>query len=61
MGSTVEREDDALQLADAYEESRYGRPDLQRVDEEDTHNAYLRLRGALASVVLRRGRKPRSK
>jgi hypothetical protein len=59
MGSAIEREPEAIQLADAYEESRYGRPDLQRIDDEETENAYARLRGTLVSTVLRRGRKPK--
>ncbi len=57
MGTAIDHEGDALQLADAYEESRYGRPDLQRIDEDETRSAYLRLRAALTSTVLRRGRK----
>ena len=59
MGAAIEREPDAIQLAEAYEEVRYGRPDLQRVDESETRGAYLKLRSALASTVLRRGRRPR--
>jgi hypothetical protein len=61
MGSAIEREPEALQLADAYEETRYGRPDLQRIDDEETESAYTRLRGTLVSTVLRRGRKPKPK
>ena len=57
MGSAVERETEAISLARAFEESRYGRPDLQRIDEEETLGAYKRLRGALASFVINRGRR----
>jgi transglutaminase-like putative cysteine protease len=61
MGTAIEREPEALQLADAYEETRYGRPDLQRIDDDATNNSYLSLRSTLLSTVLRRGRKPKPK
>lgn len=61
MGSAIEKEPEALQFADAYEESRYGRPDLQRIDDETTQTSYLSLRSTLLSTVLRRGRKPKPK
>jgi transglutaminase-like putative cysteine protease len=57
MGSAVALEDEAVSLAKAFEESRYGRPDLQRIDDEEATGAYKRLRGALASYVVNRGRR----
>jgi hypothetical protein len=54
VGGAIDRSDDAEQLATAYEESRYGRPDLQRIDDESAEGAYKRLRSALFSAVLRR-------
>jgi len=57
MGSAVDLEPEAVSLARAFEESRYGRPDLQTTDEEETLGAYKRLRGALASFVINRGRR----
>ncbi|MGI8926655.1 MAG: DUF4129 domain-containing transglutaminase family protein [Tepidiformaceae bacterium] len=59
VGSAVDMRDDAVQLSDAYEEARYGRPDLQRIDDETASNAYTRLRNSLVQRVLRRhGPKP---
>lgn len=54
MGSTVEREDEAILLSNAYEEARYGRPDLQRIEDEDAESSYRSLRGALLAKVMRR-------
>mgnify|MGYP002682885561 FL=1 len=59
MGRSIDRESDAIQLSDAYEESRYGRPDLVRIDDADAESSYNSLRGALAAKLLRR--KPRKK
>lgn len=59
LGTAVDRPEDADELADAFEEARYGRPDLQRIDEETASGAYLRLRNALVSAILGRGRKQR--
>lgn len=61
MGTTIHREDDAEMLSRAYEESRYGRPDLVRIDDDETRMSYLALRNTLFNVVLRRGRAPREK
>ncbi|MCC6380908.1 MAG: hypothetical protein IT304_00290 [Dehalococcoidia bacterium] len=59
MGSALQHQGDASQLADAYEETRYGRPDLQRTDEAATSASYRRLRNTLAATVLRRGNPPK--
>ena len=62
MGRAIEQEEAALTLSDAYEETRYGRPDLQRIDEEQAAQSYQSLRGALLGKLLRRKqRPPRSK
>ncbi len=58
IGDTIDRPEDAGRLADAYEEARYGRPDLQRVDDAEATSAYLRLRNTLVGTILRRGRPP---
>lgn len=57
MGGAIEREKEAVGLASAYEESRYGRPDQRRIGEEQTQGAYEGLRRALVSTVFRRKRK----
>ncbi|MBA4179553.1 MAG: hypothetical protein C0506_03095 [Anaerolinea sp.] len=54
VGGAVDRAEEAQRLAEAYEESRYGRPDLQRIDDESAAGSYRQLRGALLSAVLRR-------
>ena len=54
LGSAVAREPEAVQLAAAYEEARYGRPDLQRIDESETDAAYRQLRNTLVGRVFRR-------
>ncbi len=59
LGKTIDREDDALLLSNAYEESRYGRPDLVRIADEDAETSYKSLRSALAAKLLRRKQKPR--
>lgn len=59
LGKTIDREDDALMLSNAYEESRYGRPDLARIDDEEAETSYRSLRSALAAKLLRRKQKPR--
>lgn len=53
-GRAVGHEAEALNLAQAYEESRYGRPDLQRADDDEVLGAYTRLRKALLRRVFRR-------
>ncbi|OAI41099.1 hypothetical protein AYO38_04575 [bacterium SCGC AG-212-C10] len=57
VGSAVDREHEATALAMAYEEARYGRPDLQKIDDADAEGAYKRVRKALVAVILRRNRK----
>lgn len=54
VGSAIERPDEAKRLAEAYEETRYGRPDLERSDPEATKSAYIRLRNTLLPRVFRR-------
>ena len=54
IGSVVAKPTEAEHLARAFEESRYGRPDLQRIDEEDASASYKGLRGALLAAVMRR-------
>ena len=54
VGTAVDRADEAGRLAAAYEEARYGRPDLQRIDDASAASSYKQLRGALVSAVLRR-------
>lgn len=62
MGRAVEQEEAAVTLSDAFEEARYGRPDLQRIDEEEAAGSYKSLRAALVAKLLhRRQRPPRSK
>lgn len=60
VGSAIDREPEAAGLAEAYEESRYGRPDLQRIDDDTALSAYQKVRGALVSKVLRRKPRPRT-
>ena len=60
MGRTIDREDDAIQLSNAYEESRYGRPDLVRIDDEDAESSYKNLRGALVAKLTRRKTKKKA-
>lgn len=62
MGRAIEREAAAVALSDAFEEARYGRPDLQRIDDDDATRSYQSLRGALfAKLMRRRQRPPRAK
>ncbi|HJP40530.1 MAG TPA: transglutaminase domain-containing protein, partial [Dehalococcoidia bacterium] len=58
LGSGVGHEDEAANLSAAYEESRYGRPDLVRVDEGVAEESYRSLRNTLTKMLLRRGQKP---
>ena len=58
MGRSLDRETAALQLSDAYEEARYGRPDLVRIDDEQVETSYKDLRSALLAKLTRR--KPKS-
>ena len=55
MGGSIGLEDDARSLAEAYEESRYGRPDLRRIDDSQAESSYKSLRGRLVSHIFRRG------
>jgi hypothetical protein len=57
VGESVHVEDEAVRLAQAYEEARYGRPDVQRVDEASAEGAYRRLRNALAAKLFHYGRR----
>ena len=59
MGRAIDQEKAAIQLSDAYEEARYGRPDLVRIDDADAEASYRSLRGALFAKLSRR--KPRPK
>lgn len=54
LGKAIDREPEAVQLSDAYEESRYGRPDLVRIDDADTDASYTSLRNALVAKLTRR-------
>ncbi len=56
LGGAIDREDDATQLAAAYEEARYGPKDLDRSDEAAVQQSYRSLRNTLLGAVLRRGR-----
>uniref|UniRef100_UPI002ADE090C transglutaminase domain-containing protein n=1 Tax=Tepidiforma sp. TaxID=2682230 RepID=UPI002ADE090C len=51
LGRTIGREEPALRLGEAYEESRYGRPGQQRVPEPEAVSAYRSLRNALARYL----------
>ena len=53
VGEAVAQPDAASNLATAYEETRYGRPDLERADPEETQSAYRRLRNTLVATVFR--------
>ncbi|MEO8539702.1 MAG: transglutaminase domain-containing protein [bacterium] len=59
MGKAIDQEPAAIQLSDAYEEARYGRPDLVRIDDADAERSYKNLRGALFAKLTRR--KPKKK
>ena len=54
IGTAVAKPAEAEHLAQAFEESRYGRPDLQRIDDEEAATSYKGLRGALMAAVMRR-------
>jgi uncharacterized protein DUF4129 len=57
MGRSIDREPAAIQLSNAYEEAKYGRPDLVRIDDADAEASYKDLRAALIAKLSRR--KPR--
>ncbi len=54
VGEAVAVPGEASRLAAAYEEARYGRPEAQRIADDDAASAYRRLRNALWSRVFRR-------
>jgi transglutaminase-like putative cysteine protease len=58
LGGAIDREDDATHLADAYEEARYGRPDLQRIDDAVAAKSYTSLRNTLIGAIFHRKRTP---
>lgn len=57
MGGAVGLPDDARSLAEAYEEQRYGRPDLRRIDDATAETSYRSLRGRLVNRIFRRSQK----
>ncbi len=59
MGKALDQESAAITLSDAYEEARYGRPDLVRIDDADAESSYKSLRGALVGKLSRRKPKKR--
>jgi Transglutaminase-like superfamily len=59
LAETTEMPQESKTLSDAYQESRYGRPDLVRFDPEETDAAYMTLRAALVAKILHR--KPRER
>jgi hypothetical protein len=54
LGSAIGREPEALTLASAYEESRYGRPNGAKIADADAESAYKRLRSTLIRMTIRR-------
>ena len=54
LGETLERPDEAAALSTAFEEARYGPPDLERTDVDETGEAYMVLRNALAARIFGR-------
>ena len=56
VGDNLAQQEAAVALSTAYEETRYGPPDLERVDAEETAGSYRLLRNALFGRVF--GRKP---
>jgi hypothetical protein len=54
VGIVIDKEAEARQLTDAYEEARYGRPDSHRVDPGAAERAYAMLRNTLLGGILRR-------
>ena len=62
LSAVTEFPDESRTLANAYQESRYGRPDLVRADPEETESAYVTVRGALIAKIFRRKpRKPKER
>ncbi len=54
LGDALERPEEANALSTAFEEARYGPPDLERTDPEETGEAYRALRNALAARLFGR-------
>ncbi len=59
LGEALGRPDEAAALGAAFEEARYGPPDLERAGADDTADAYRVLRNALAARLVGRGRRAR--
>ena len=57
LGDALEHPSEATTLSTAFEEARYGPPDMERTDTEEAGEAYRVLRNALAARIL--GRRPR--
>ncbi len=57
LGEALGRPDEATALSAAFEEARYGPPDLERTSADDTADAYRALRNALAARLIGRGRR----
>ncbi|MBI2764733.1 MAG: transglutaminase domain-containing protein [Chloroflexi bacterium] len=57
LGEAIAVPDATARLADAYEEARYGRPDLQRIDDAEAESSYKRVRNALWSKLFHRKRR----
>ncbi len=60
LGEALGRPDEAEALSAAFEEARYGPPDLERTSADETADAYRALRNALAARLIGRGRHPRA-
>ena len=58
LGEALGRPDEATALSAAFEEARYGPPDLERSSADETADAYRALRNALAARLIGRGRRP---
>ncbi len=54
VGTALERPAEAAALSTAFEEARYGPPDLERTDPEESGEAYKILRNALAARIFGR-------
>lgn len=57
LGEALGRPDEATALSAAFEEARYGPPDLERTSADETADAYRALRNALAARLIGRGRR----
>lgn len=55
LGVAIQREEPAVRLSQAYEESRYGRPDQYRIAEEEAATSYRSIRSALLARMFGRG------